>query len=133
MSNSVVCAVIFDVLLEIVMKICAFFPCFSVCYCDCGCICLFFYHYFPLFIRFCLNKINSHLQGMFYRTIRMLDKGLKPVLVFDGKPPTLKSGEVSHNESLIVLFCIESFVEIIIILKCCYQLIHHQPLQSLLD
>jgi len=31
---------------------------------------------------------------MFYRTIRMLDSGLKPVFVFDGKPPELKGGEV---------------------------------------
>lgn len=37
----------------------------------------------------------SHLMGMFYRTIRMLESGIKPVYVFDGKPPQLKSGEVS--------------------------------------
>lgn len=34
-------------------------------------------------------------MGMFYRTVRMVDNGIKPVYVFDGKPPTLKSGEVS--------------------------------------
>jgi len=43
------------------------------------------------------GETTSHLQGMFYRTIRMLDKGLKPVLVFDGKPPTLKSGELAKR------------------------------------
>lgn len=32
---------------------------------------------------------------MFYRTIRMLENGIKPVYVFDGKPPQLKSSEVS--------------------------------------
>lgn len=31
---------------------------------------------------------------MFNRTIRMLASGVKPVFVFDGKPPTLKGGEV---------------------------------------
>jgi hypothetical protein len=31
---------------------------------------------------------------MFNRTIRMLEAGVKPVYVFDGKPPTMKSGEV---------------------------------------
>ena len=31
---------------------------------------------------------------MFNRTIRMLESGVKPVYVFDGKPPTMKSGEV---------------------------------------
>lgn len=37
----------------------------------------------------------SHLMGMFYRTIRMMEHGIKPVYVFDGKPPQLKSAEVS--------------------------------------
>uniref|UniRef100_A0A8C7V0W5 XPG N-terminal domain-containing protein n=1 Tax=Oncorhynchus mykiss TaxID=8022 RepID=A0A8C7V0W5_ONCMY len=39
-----------------------------------------------------------HLMGMFYRTIRMLEHGIKPVYVFDGKPPQLKSGEVRQAE-----------------------------------
>lgn len=34
---------------------------------------------------------------MFYRTIRMVENGIKPVYVFDGKPPDMKSGEVSHD------------------------------------
>ena len=34
-------------------------------------------------------------MGTFYRTIRMVDNGIKPVYVFDGKPPEMKSGEVS--------------------------------------
>ena len=36
----------------------------------------------------------SHLMGMFYRTVRMVENGIKPVYVFDGRPPLLKSGEV---------------------------------------
>lgn len=40
------------------------------------------------------GETTSHLMGMFYRTVRMVDHGIKPVYVFDGKPPTLKSGEV---------------------------------------
>lgn len=36
----------------------------------------------------------SHLQGMWYRTLKFLESGIKPVYVFDGKPPTLKSGQV---------------------------------------
>lgn len=40
------------------------------------------------------GETTSHLMGMFYRTVRMVDNGIKPVYVFDGKPPTLKSGEV---------------------------------------
>ena len=38
---------------------------------------------------------GSHLMGFFYRTIRMAENGIKPVYVFDGKPPELKSGVVS--------------------------------------
>ncbi|KNC71049.1 hypothetical protein SARC_16417, partial [Sphaeroforma arctica JP610] len=37
---------------------------------------------------------TSHLMGMFYRTIRMVDNGIKPVYVFDGKPPDMKGGEL---------------------------------------
>lgn len=40
---------------------------------------------------------NSHLQGIFNRTIRLLECGIKPVYVFDGKPPTLKSGELAKR------------------------------------
>jgi len=44
------------------------------------------------------GETTSHLQGMFYRTIRMLNNGLKPVFVFDGKPPELKSGELARRK-----------------------------------
>merc|ERR1711981_1257725 len=37
------------------------------------------------------------LMGTFYRTIRMVDNGIKPVYVFDGKPPTMKSGELEKR------------------------------------
>mmetsp|Transcript_12685 Transcript_12685/g.22442 ORF Transcript_12685/g.22442 Transcript_12685/m.22442 type:complete len:396 (+) Transcript_12685:78-1265(+) len=36
------------------------------------------------------GTVTSHLQGMFYRTAKMLDYGIKPVFVFDGKAPELK-------------------------------------------
>lgn len=41
-----------------------------------------------------LNYAGSHLMGFFYRTIRMVENGIKPAYVFDGKPPELKSGVV---------------------------------------
>merc|ERR1712045_464987 len=40
---------------------------------------------------------TSHLMSTFYRTIRMIENGIKPVYVFDGKPPTLKSGELEKR------------------------------------
>jgi flap endonuclease-1 len=36
-------------------------------------------------------------MGTFYRTIRMVENGIKPVYVFDGKPPTMKSGELEKR------------------------------------
>ncbi len=39
--------------------------------------------------------ITSHLSGLFYRTVNFLEKGIKPVYVFDGKPPELKAREIS--------------------------------------
>ena len=36
------------------------------------------------------GRITSHLSGLFYRTARMLEAGIKPIFVFDGKPPAFK-------------------------------------------
>lgn len=64
----------------------------------------------------------SHLMGMFYRTIRMLENGIKPVYVFDGKPPEMKSGEV-HVCSLANAFCSENCNDIIIYILVILQLL----------
>ncbi len=45
--------------------------------------------------RLAMSLIDySHLMGFFYRTIRMVENGIKPMYVFDGKPPEMKSGVV---------------------------------------
>ena len=44
-----------------------------------------------------LLHLRSHLMGIFYRTIRMIENGIKPVYVFDGKPPDMKSDEVLQS------------------------------------
>ena len=36
---------------------------------------------------------------MFARTIRMMELGLKPVWVFDGKPPDMKGGELAKRSA----------------------------------
>jgi flap endonuclease-1 len=36
------------------------------------------------------GRITSHLSGLFYRTANLIEMGIKPVYVFDGKPPPLK-------------------------------------------
>ncbi|VDN01466.1 unnamed protein product [Thelazia callipaeda] len=43
------------------------------------------------------GETTSHLLGMFYRTIRMIDNGIKPVYVFDGKPPKMKASELEKR------------------------------------
>jgi hypothetical protein len=47
----------------------------------------------------CLHACLSHLMGFFYRTIRIVENGIKPAYVFDGKPPDLKAGIVRRNLS----------------------------------
>ena len=36
------------------------------------------------------GHVTSHLSGIFYRTARLLEVGIKPIYVFDGQPPALK-------------------------------------------
>nr|CAD7439342.1 unnamed protein product [Timema bartmani] len=36
-------------------------------------------------------------MGTLYRTIRLIENGIKPLYVFDGKPPQLKSGELAKR------------------------------------
>ncbi len=37
------------------------------------------------------GRVTSHLSGIFYRTTSLLDGGIRPVYVFDGKPTELKN------------------------------------------
>jgi hypothetical protein len=43
------------------------------------------------------GETTSHLMGLFYRTLRMVENGIKPLYVFDGAPPKLKSGELAKR------------------------------------
>jgi flap endonuclease-1 len=38
------------------------------------------------------GSVTSHLSGLFYRTTRMLENGITPVFIFDGKAPDFKQG-----------------------------------------
>jgi flap endonuclease-1 len=40
------------------------------------------------------GEITSHLQGFLSRTVNLMEKGIKPVYVFDGLPPKLKYEEL---------------------------------------
>ncbi|KAN0000289.1 hypothetical protein ACTFIZ_000746 [Dictyostelium cf. discoideum] len=46
-----------------------------------------------------LGETTSHLQGMFYRTIKLISRGIKPIYVFDGSAPVLKSGELAKRQA----------------------------------
>ena len=46
------------------------------------------------------GKITSHLSGLFYRTINLMETGIKPIYVFDGEPPRLKRNEIERRKSV---------------------------------
>lgn len=43
------------------------------------------------------GNITSHLSGLFYRNINLLQEGIKPIYVFDGKAPELKLKEIEKR------------------------------------
>ena len=43
------------------------------------------------------GKITSHLSGLLYRTVNLVEVGIKPIYVFDGVPPTLKEVEIKRR------------------------------------
>lgn len=46
------------------------------------------------------GNITSHLSGLFYRNLNLLQEGIKPVYVFDGKSPDLKKKEIERRKEL---------------------------------
>jgi len=45
------------------------------------------------------GKITSHISGLFYRTCNLLEKGVNPIFVFDGKPSELKKRTVEERKA----------------------------------
>lgn len=43
------------------------------------------------------GNVTSHLSGVFYRNINLLEKNIRPVYVFDGSAPELKSKETTRR------------------------------------
>jgi flap endonuclease-1 len=41
------------------------------------------------------GNVTSHLSGIFYRTIEILDYGIKPIYIFDGLPSVLKQRTIA--------------------------------------
>jgi len=46
------------------------------------------------------GRITGHLSGLFYRTAKLASGGIKPVYVFDGKPPTFKEKEIEERRKV---------------------------------
>lgn len=46
------------------------------------------------------GNITSHLSGLFYRTIKIMEADVKPVYVFDGKPPEFKKQESERRRDI---------------------------------
>ncbi|GAB4326240.1 MAG: flap endonuclease-1 [Promethearchaeota archaeon] len=45
------------------------------------------------------GRVTSHLVGLFYRNVNFLTLGIKPVYVFDGKPPERKLEEIKRRKA----------------------------------
>jgi flap endonuclease-1 len=45
------------------------------------------------------GNITSHLSGLYYRTLNLLAKGIRPIFVFDGKSPEQKYAEKEKREA----------------------------------
>ncbi|MCX8151187.1 MAG: flap endonuclease-1 [Candidatus Bathyarchaeota archaeon] len=46
------------------------------------------------------GKVTSHLSGLFYRTSNLMEMGIRPVYVFDGTPPDLKTAEIERRRQV---------------------------------
>lgn len=46
------------------------------------------------------GNVTSHLVGLFTRTSKLLQYGIKPAFVFDGEPPELKRKEIKRRAEL---------------------------------
>jgi len=46
------------------------------------------------------GNITSHLSGILYRTSNIVDKGIKPIFVFDGEPSELKENTVTERREI---------------------------------
>ena len=60
------------------------------------------------------GEVTSHIQGMFSRTIRMMEAGCKPAYIFDGKPPDMKGGKWF---SICIYACMYVYLVMLLLMK----------------
>ncbi len=46
------------------------------------------------------GEVTSHLSGLFYRTVNFIEQGIRPIYVFDGKPPELKFQTIEKRKEI---------------------------------
>ncbi len=46
------------------------------------------------------GAVTSHLSGLLYRTVRFMEAGIKPIFIFDGKPPEFKFITIREREGV---------------------------------
>jgi len=46
------------------------------------------------------GNITSHLSGLLYRTTNLVEEGIKPIFVFDGKPPEFKASTIKERSDI---------------------------------
>jgi flap endonuclease-1 len=46
------------------------------------------------------GRITSHLSGIFYRTAKLIEAGVRPAYVFDGEPPKLKRSVLEGRKEI---------------------------------
>ncbi len=46
------------------------------------------------------GRVTSHLSGLLYRFTNLLEAGIQPIMVFDGKPPSFKSGTLEERRKI---------------------------------
>lgn len=49
-------------------------------------------------IKNAAGKYINHIQGAFFHTVRLLNAGIKPVMIFDGAPPDVKAGVIAKRK-----------------------------------
>ncbi|NYT14123.1 MAG: flap structure-specific endonuclease, partial [Candidatus Methanofastidiosa archaeon] len=46
------------------------------------------------------GDVTSHLSGLFYRSVNFIEQGIRPIYVFDGKPPELKFQTIEKRKEI---------------------------------
>lgn len=46
------------------------------------------------------GRVTSHLSGLFYRNVNLIENFISPIYIFDGKPHWLKRAEIHHRAEI---------------------------------